>query len=309
MIATVTLNPSLDRVMTVDGLVVDESNRWTSLRKYPGGKGINVSRVVHELGGETIAYGLVGGADGKELTRLLKEQGVPTDFVTIANDIRSNIVISDLKTHHQTRIGAPGPTVTQDELHHLVTKVMNVNQKPDFLVFAGSAPPGVPPDIYCYLIGEAKKLNIRTVLDTGVEWLKEGIKSIPSIIKPNVFEAEALLGTDLKNDRYIIRAVRAFISSGIDVALISRGKKGFIAAYGDKIIKAIPPEIEALSTVGAGDATIAGLTLKLSQAGTFEDACRLACAAGAATALTPGTELCHRSDVERLLPQVKIDPK
>jgi len=131
--------------MTVEGLVLDESNRWTSLRKDPGGKGINVSRVIHELGGETIAYGFSGGADGDELTRLLAEQGVPTDFVTISSEIRSNIVISDVHTHHQTCIMAPGPTITRDELQRLITKVLNIKLKPDYLVFAGSIPPGVPP--------------------------------------------------------------------------------------------------------------------------------------------------------------------
>src|SRR4030066_2221667 len=101
MIATVTLNPSLDKIVTVEELVIDEANRWTSFRRDPGGKGINVSRVIHELGGETIAYGFIGGFDGEILMSLLRQQGVPFDFTTIKGDIRSNFIVTDLKTHNQ----------------------------------------------------------------------------------------------------------------------------------------------------------------------------------------------------------------
>jgi 6-phosphofructokinase 2 len=307
MIATVTLNPSLDKTVTVDGLTVDEANRWTSLRRDPGGKGINVSRVVRELGGKTIAYGFIGGIDGETLKHLLKHQRVPFDFTPIREDIRSNFIITDLKTHRQTRIDAPGPHISRDELKKLTTKVARMEPKSDFLVFAGSVPPGVPDDIYRQLIDKAKKSDIKTVLDSDEKWLQEGIKAKPNIIKPNVHEAEELLDTELRDEAAIARAAKALVSQGIEVVAISRSKDGLIVATEEKILKIIPPQVEIRSTVGAGDSTVAGLVLKLSQGYGIDEACRWAVAAGTAATLTPGTELCRREDVERLLPRVKIE--
>jgi len=306
MIATVTLNPSLDRTVRVEELVIDEANRWTSLRRDPGGKGINVSRVVHELDGETRAYGFIGGIDGETFERLLKQQGVPFDFTPIKGEIRSNFIITDLKTHRQTRIDAPGPHIRKRELRKLIQKVTHIKPKPDFIVFAGSIPPGVPNDIYRQLIEEAKKRDIKTVLDADDNWLKEGMGGKPNIIKPNVHEAEELLGIHLKDEAAIIEAVKTLASQGIDVAIISRGKNGLIATGEGKILKITPPQVEISSTVGAGDSTIAGLVLKISQGHGIDEACRWAVAAGTAATLTPGTELCRREDVERLLPQVKV---
>ena len=306
MIATVTLNPSLDKTVTVEELVVDEANRWTSLRRDPGGKGINVSRVVHELGGETIAYGFIGGIDGETLKHLLQQQGVPFDFTPIMGEIRSNFIITDSKTHRQTRIDAPGPHILRYELSKLVQKVTHTKPKPDFLVFAGSVPPGIPADIYRQLIEKAKKSGIKTVLDSDNRWLKEGIIAKPNVIKPNVHEAEELLETNLRDEAAIVEAVKTLVNQGIEVAAISRGKDGLIIANGEKILKVTAPQVEIRSTVGAGDSTIAGLVLKLSQGHGIEEACRWAVAAGTAATLTAGTELCRREDVEKLLPQVKV---
>ena len=306
MIATVTLNPSLDKIVTVEELVIDEANRWTSLRRDPGGKGINVSRVIHELGGETTAYGFIGGFAGETFEHLLQQQGVPFDFTPIKGEIRSNFIITDLETRRQTRIDAPGPHILKRELRKLIQKITHIKPKPEFIVFAGSVPPGVPDDIYRQLIEEAKKRGIKTVLDADDNWLKEGMKAKPNVIKPNVHEAEELLETHLRDEAAIVEAVKTLANRGIDVASISRGKDGLIAANGGKILKVTPPQVEVRSTVGAGDSTIAGLVLKLNQGHGIEEACRWAVAAGTAATLTPGTELCRREDVERLLPKVKV---
>ncbi len=306
MIATLTLNPSLDRTVTVEELVLDEANRWTTLRRDPGGKGINVARVIHELGGKTVAYGFIGGIDGETLKHLLKQQGVPFDFTAIKGEVRSNFIIADLETCRQTRIDAPGPQIMRHELQKLMQKIRHISPKPDFLVFAGSVPPAVPDDIYRQLIESAKNNGIKTALDSDNKWLKEGIKAKPNVIKPNVHEAEELLETHLRSETAIVKALKLLVDKGIEVAVISRGKQGLIACNGDKIVNAVPPEVEVRSTVGAGDSTIAALVLKLNQGLGLDDACRWAVAAGTAATLTPGTELCRREDVEMLLPQVKI---
>ena len=189
MIATVTLNPSLDKTVTVDKLVLEEANRWTSMRRDPGGKGINVSRVVHELRGRTIAYGFMGGIDGEIIKQLLSKQGVPFDFTSIKGEIRSNLIITNLGNKSQTRIDAPGPTILKSEMGSLIGKLTHLEPKPNYLVLAGSIPPGVPDDIYKTLIDTANKQGIKTVLDSDEKWLKEGIKAKPYVIKPNVHEA------------------------------------------------------------------------------------------------------------------------
>jgi 6-phosphofructokinase 2 len=306
MIATVTLNPSLDKTVTVKHMVLDEANRWTSLQRDPGGKGINVSRVLHELGGDTVAYGFKGGVEGEILGQLLRKQGVPFDFTHIEGEIRSNLIITNTETRRQTRIDAPGPQISDHELENLINKLRSIKLKPDFFVFAGSVPPGIPATIYNRLISMAKEDGVKTVLDCDGEWLKEGIKAIPNIIKPNVHEAQELLGKKLNDEASLIGAVESLLSRGIEVVMVSRGREGVIVSDGKRTLKVVSPPVEVSSTVGAGDSAIAGLVLKLSRGGNLEEAARLAVAAGTATALTPGTELCHREDVEKLLPLVEV---
>jgi 6-phosphofructokinase 2 len=306
MIATVTLNPSLDKSVTVERLLIDEANRWTSFRRDPGGKGINVSRVIHEFGGKTMAFGFIGGIDGEILMGLLREQKVPFDFTCIKEVIRSNFIVTDSNTHHQTRIDAPGPYISRNELEDLKTKITNMEPKPSYIVVAGSVPPGIPTDIYREIIEDAKKQGIKTVLDSDGKWLKTGIVAVPHIIKPNVREAEKLLGLLLNDESAIVRAAQKLVSQGIEIAMISRGREGMIVASKDVVLNVIPPEMKVVSSVGAGDATIAGLVYTLSAGGSLIEAARMAVAAGSATVLTPGTELCHKADVERLLPQINI---
>lgn len=307
MIATVTLNPSLDRHVEVENLVLDDTNRWISFKRQPGGKGINVSRVLKELDGDTVAYGFIGGHAGDDIKNLLKEDGVQTDFTHIKAEVRSNFIITDLKTHRQTRISAPGPQVTPGELKKLVDKVTAIKPYPQYMVFAGSVPPGVPYYIYRELIEKMKALGIKTVLDAADMWLIEGMHSKPDIIKPNVREAQTLLGVELKTEEDVIYGVKTIVSSGIGIAAISRGRDGMIIADKNTVLKVVPPDVKVMSTVGAGDSTVAGLVLKLSQGGSLEEASRLAVAAGTAATLTSGTELCHKADVERLLPLVQIE--
>ena len=307
MIATVTLNPALDQHIEVENLVLDDTNRWVSFKRQPGGKGINVSRVLTELGGESVAYGFIGGHAGEEIMRLLHEEGVQTDFTHIRAEIRSNFIITDLKTHRQTRISAPGPRVTPGEFKNLVDKITGIKPRPQYIVFAGSVPPGVPYYIYQELIDRVKALGIKTVLDTADMWLIEGVRARPDIIKPNVREAQTLLGVELKTEEDIINGVKTIVSGGVSIAAISRGPDGMIIADANMVLKVIPPSVKVMSTVGAGDSAVAGLVLKLSKGGSLEEASCLAVAAGTAATLTSGTELCHKEDVERLLPLVRLE--
>jgi 6-phosphofructokinase 2 len=306
MIATITLNPSMDEHIMVHGLVVEETNRWVRLHRYAGGKGIDVSRAIHEMGGMTTAYGFIGGPDGRTVEILLDEEGVLFSFTPIKQETRTNIIITDTKTHQQTRIGAPGPHISQRELERFLKKLRGIRPSPNLITVGGSVPPGVQGSIYYDIVMDAKGRGVRTILDAADQWLEEGLKAKPYLIKPNVHEAEALLKRELPTEEAIIEAVLDLREMGIEVVVISRGKDGIIAATKGSLFKVSPPSVKVRSAVGAGDCTIAGLALKLAYGEPFIEACRLAVAMGTAVVLTPGTGLCRRADVERLLPQIKV---
>ena len=306
LISTITLNPSLDQHLTVDGLVVDGPNRWSRLHRYAGGKGIDVSRAIHEMGGRTTAYGFIGGAVGRAVEIFLDEEGVPFSFTPIKGETRTNFIITDSQTNHQTRIDAPGPYITKDEFARFQRKMQRIRPSPDLIVVGGSAPPGIPNNVYYTTTIEAKGFGVRTILDADAQWLAEGVKAKPYLVKPNVREAEGLLNRELPDETAIIKAARDIVEMGIEIAVISRGKDGIIAATKDAVLKAVPPEVKVKSTVGAGDCTIAGLALKLAGEEPLTRACRLAVAMGTAAVLTPGTELARKTDVEYLLPQIKV---
>jgi 6-phosphofructokinase 2 len=306
LITTITLNPSLDQHLTVDGLVVDGLNRWSRLHRYAGGKGIDVSRAIHEMGGRTIAYGFIGGMVGRAVEIFLDEEGVPFSFTPIKRETRTNFIITDSQTGQQTRIDAPGPHITKDEFARFQRKMQRINPSPDLIVMGGSAPPGIPSNVYYSITREAKSFGVKVILDADGQWLVEGIKAKPYLIKPNVREASEFLGRELPDEAAIIKAARDIVEMGVEIAVISRGKDGIIAATKDTVLKAVPPEVKAKSAVGAGDCTIAGLALKLAGEESLAKACRLAVALGTAAVLTPGTELARRADVEALLPQIRV---
>lgn len=306
MIATITLNPSLDEHIMVHGLVVEETNRWVRLHRYAGGKGIDVSRAIHEMGGMTVAYGFIGGPIGRTVEILLDEEGVLFSFTPIKQETRTNFIITDTRTSQQTRIGAPGPHISRKELERFAKKLRQIRPNPDLMAVGGSVPPGVPVNIYYDIVREAKGFDVRTILDAEGQWLDEGIRAKPYLIKPNVHEAEMLLGRELPTEEIIIEAALDLVKMGMEIVVISRGKDGIIAATKKSLIKAVPPSVKIRSTVGAGDCTIAGLALKLAYGEPLIEACRLAVAMGTAAVLTPGTELCHKADVERLLPQIEV---
>ena len=306
MIATVTLNPSLDEHIMVPGLMVEETNRWVKRHRYAGGKGIDVSRAIHEMDGITIAYGFIGGPNGRALEILLDEEGVLFSFTPIKQETRTNFIITDTKTYQQTRIDASGPHISKRELGRFLKKLEHIRPKPNMMVASGSIPPGVPSNIYYDIITECSNYNVRTILDSEGQWLEEGLKAKPYLIKPNVHEAEMLLGRDLPTEEVIIDAALELVDMGIEVVVISRGKDGIIAATRGSIFKVVPPPVKGRSAVGAGDCTIAGLALNLAYGKPLLEACQLAVAMGTAAVLTPGTELCRRADVTRLLPKVKV---
>jgi 6-phosphofructokinase 2 len=305
MIYTITLNPALDRAIVVERLMKEDTTRVHSETSYAAGKGIDVSRVIRELGGQSVALGLVGGYDGLHLEGLLINAGVMTNFTKIAHETRTNIILKERSTGHQFVISAAGPEIGSAEIGQFYRHVLEIHGM-NYLVMSGSLPKGVTPNLYGQLIVAGKKKGAFIFLDTDGSALKESIEYQPTGIKPNQFELSRLIGRDLKKETEIIWACEELHERGIPYVMVSRGKKGLILSTKEQKIKAVASPIEVESTVGAGDSVVAGFILAHSQGKDLEECVRLACAAGTATAQTPGTELCHREEVEKIFPSVAI---
>lgn len=305
MIYTVTLNPALDRYIVVERLLMEDTTRILSETPYAAGKGIDVSRVIRELGGQSVALGLVGGFDGMQLEGLLINAGVMTDFTMISGETRTNIILREQAKNRQYAISAAGPEINATEIGLFYQNVNQIRNM-DYLILSGSIPRGVTPNLYGQLILAGKKKNAFIVLDTDGKALHEALDYQPSCIKPNLYELSRLAQRDLQTESDIIGFCERLHDKGIPNILVSRGKAGLLLSSTEQKIKAVAPPVEVDSAVGAGDSVVGGFVLAHSRGKDLADCVRLACAAGTATAQTPGTELCHRVDVEDTLPKVQI---
>jgi len=305
MIYTVTLNPALDRYLVVEQLLTEDTTRILSETSYAAGKGIDVSRVIRELGGQSVALGLVGGYDGLQLEGLLINAGVMTDFTRISGDTRTNIILREQIKGQQYAISATGPEVNATEIGLFFQNVNQIRSM-DYLILSGSLPRGVTPNLYGQLILAGKKKNAFIILDTDGKSLRESIAYQPTCIKPNTYELSRLAERELNTESEILRFCEQIHLKGIPYILVSRGRKGLLLSSAEQKIKAVAPPVDVDSTVGAGDSVVGGFVLAHFQDKDLADCIRFACAAGTATARTPGTELCHRKDVEDILSKVQI---
>ena len=314
-ITTVTLNPSLDEWVYLPRVALGRLNRATRFVRYPGGKGINVSRVVRELRVKTLALALAGGDDGRLLSHLLTQGRIPHEFVIVPGSTRNNYAIQTEHPRALTQINCPGPRVSAGLLRRLTQRLCR--RLGDCVVFSGSLPPGAPSTTYSRLIHAVKREGMLTVLDTSGPALRQGLAAAPWLIKPNREEAESLLGKRLRRRAHIAKAAKHLTTRGPHHVLISLGAAGAVLASQayPEVLWAEAPAVRVDSAVGAGDSLVAGFVVgwlrphvgpsgwSIRRAG---EALRLGVACGTACAMTPGTELCHRRDVLRLLPRIRI---
>jgi len=314
VIATVTLNPSLDEWVELPALRPGRLHRATSFARYAGGKGINVSRVVHELEAATRAFALAGGEDGAILRTLLQRLAIPQAFVTLAGSTRNNYKIQTRAPRLLTEINTPGPRVPKTALRALERRLFRQRPAPRCVVLSGSLSPGVPHDLYRRWIRRLHRLGIPAVLDSSGAALRHGLRARPWLIKPNRHEAEELLQRRLSRMEDVADAASALTAQGPALVIISLGADGAVLAgrVGSPVAALVqawlarPPVVKADSAVGAGDSLIGGFLVGWARRLNLLEAFRLGVACGAATAMTPGTELCHRADVRRLVGRVTI---
>jgi len=308
MIVTITLNPAVDQTLVVERFVAGDTVRVKASRFDPGGKGINVSRVIHELGGKTMAMGFAPGGLGRYIEQSLDSIGIPTDFLHTKGETRTNITLLDEGRHIQTILSDPGPETEPRYVEELKKRLKRRLRPGDWLVLAGSIPPPLDASVYTEIIHEASEMGVHTVLDADGAALSAGAAAHPEIVKGNRREMERLLGRHLDNEQSVLEAVREVHNSGVNNVVVTRGREGAVAVADQRFFRGVAPRVRAVSAIGSGDAFLAGVVLTLSQGGTAEDALRLGIAAGTASTLFPGTELCRRREVDILMPRVKVLP-
>lgn len=305
-IATVTLNPALDEAVSLEALVLGGKSRCSLDSLDPGGKGVNASRVISRLGRQTVALGFAGGLTGDLLRKKLRDEHVPHEFFDVEETTRVNIMIYERANARRSRLYLPGPRVEAVHLMRLRTRLQAL---PDgaVVVLGGSVPPGLAPTIYRDLILELKARGIKTIVDTSGEALAAALEAGPTLVKPNLEEASALLARSLSDDRDVLSAAQEFRALGAEQVVISQSAHGAIGVTCAGAWKARPPKIEVRSTVGSGDSMVAGLAIALDEGRSLVEGLRLGSATGAATAMVAGTQLCRAADVRTIFEQVAID--
>jgi 1-phosphofructokinase family hexose kinase len=301
-IATVTLNPALDEAIAVDDVQLGTTNRCELDALDPGGKGINASRVIHRLGRKTLAFSFAAGVTGLILRQRLSAEGLPFDFDEADGLTRLNIMIFERSTGRRSRLYLTGARVEPEKAAALLARLEHV-EGGGIVVLGGSLPPGLPDTIYRDFV---RTLHARTIVDTSGAPLEAVLAAKPLLVKPNVEEAEALLGRRLASDDAVLVAADEIRRRGPMHVVISQGADGAIGVGADGAWKVVPPAITACSTVGSGDSMIAGLAMAFNEGRGFVEGLRLGTATGAATAMVPGTHLCSAAQVEELLPRVVV---
>jgi 6-phosphofructokinase 2 len=290
------MNPCLDRFLYVDELKADDTIRVKEIKDYPAGKGIDVSRVIEELEGETAAISLLGGNTGEKILYMLQEEGVITIPVWIKTETRTNVMIET--NSEQFRMSLPTYEINNENIEMIKEIVEKFVKKDSSIVISGSLPNGLDSSFYSKIISDLKKDNIRVYFDADGEKLSEGLKSRPYCIKPNIHEFERLIDKKMSSKEKIIEeGFNARKDYGLGILLISLGSEGALAFSEEGVYECKPLEIEVDSSVGAGDSFLAAFVYYKEQLNlSTEDSLRAANAAGAATAMTPGTELLHKED-------------
>ena len=304
-IVTVTLNPALDKSIAVPKMIPEKKLRCTDAKVEPGGGGINVSRAIHKLGGETEAVFLSGGYTGKHFESLMAAENIRSVALPIKGNMRENFVVLDTSSHLQYRFGMDGPMINEEEWMQVLTHIQNETAV-DYIVASGSLPPGVPADYFGRLAMIAQQKKAKLIVDTSGDALQYAVKQGVYLIKPNLGELSNLYGKEsLANDEVLMAARSIIEKGGCEIMVVSMGSEGAMLITNDRQIQVKPPQVVIQSTVGAGDSMVGGIVLALSKGWDLGDTLCYGVAAGTAATLNPGTELCKKEDTERIFEELK----
>ncbi|MCU0316892.1 MAG: 1-phosphofructokinase [Fimbriimonadaceae bacterium] len=311
MILSITLNPCVDHTLFVQGLHVGDTNRVQRTETDAGGKGVNLSRIVAELGGDTLATGFLGGGSGAYVTHVLDAQKVRHDFVRISGTTRTNLSVESGEGP-PTTLNERGPEISPQEWETLLHHVAHLAKEAKWVALGGSLPPGVPTEAFAILGDIAKQAGCRLVLDADGEPQKLGLKAGPDMVKPNVKEAERWLGHPLATETDIVAGAKELEELLLDQGakdpwvVISRGKDGAVLSHRGETYSAESIPVAVKSTIGSGDSLIGGMLYGIQSGVSTLEAFAFGLAAGAATAMSDGSGIGRREDILTLKPQAKI---
>jgi len=296
-----TLNPAIDKSSSVDHVVAERKLYCSPPRFEPGGGGVNVSRAIKKLGGESLLLYPAGGLTGKRLQELLDEEGLNHRPFSIEGVNRESLVVLEKSTGRQYRFGMPGPELKEQEWEQFLRALSALDPAPEYLVASGSLPPGVLADFYGQVARIGKERGAKVVTDVSGEAMKKALREGVHLIKPNVREFRELVGEEIKDESQIKAEARKMVKSGLcEVLVISLGAAGALLVSEEVTERILPPTVPIVSKVGAGDSMVAGIVLSLARGNPLRESVLFGVAAGSAAVMTPGTELCRREDTERL---------
>ena len=306
MIITVTLNPAIDKTVTIPNFNAGEVNRIETLRSDVGGKGINVSKCLKELGCESMAAAFWGGDAGRSGEAQLQQSGVESLPVFIEGTTRTNMKIIDPEQSKNTDINEPGPQIRPEELEQLMQKLDEKLNQGDILVLAGSIPTGIGSNIYQELTIRYKEKGVKIFVDAdGISFAK-ALEAVPYLIKPNIDELSRFAGEKITDIRGILKTVKPLLQSGIQKIVVSMGGQGAVFIQKGRIFIASGIQVPVLSTVGAGDSMVAALAYGEEKGLAETQTYKLAMAMGAASVMCSGTQAPKASSVESLYHMVNM---
>ena len=305
MIVTLTINPAIDRIISIDRLAFEDRAYINSSRESAGGRGINVSSVIHSFGGETLAVLISGGDSGKRLEGLLGKCGYRIAVVPVQNEIRTNLTITD-KHGLTVNLNEPGPPLGKAEVARVERVVRETLDHASWLAICGSIPPGVPPAFYGKLISMARQKKVKTLLHADGDALREGIAARPTVVSPNQQEAGRLLGQTLLTRTHYLEAAERIRQLGAESVVLTLGSRGAVGAFADGLMEALPPRIDAVCPIGAGDALMAAYAWARERRTSVADALRWGVAAGTASARLPGMNFASLAQAREIYRQVEI---
>ena len=305
-ILTLTMNPALDVLTTIDKVSDTHKMRCGAVLKHPGGGGVNVARVLHRLGANCVALYLAGGVTGERHHKLMSAEKVRCHVMPIAEETRESFTAHETSSGNDYRFVLPGPTVSQAEYEACFDYVAHHMPK-QFLVISGGLAPGVPDNFYARLAALAKQHGVRVVLDTNGPALAEALKVGVYLFKPSLRELRDLTGQDLPDDEAQVAAAQQLIQNGqAEIVAVSLGSDGAMVVSADQVWHARAIKVDVQTTIGAGDSFVGGMVWALGRGEALHKAFQFGMASGAAALLAPGTSLSHSDDIHRLLINVII---
>jgi 1-phosphofructokinase family hexose kinase len=305
MIYTLTPNPSIDRSLTIPEIRFNSVLRSETVRLDWGGKGFNVSRALAQFGIESTAMAWVGGGTGKMLADGLQRLGIPTDFVWVDEETRTNTMIIEEEGDWHIKVNEPGPSISTEDVEQLMQKAEGFAKKGDLWILSGSLPPDVPEDFYADLITMFNARGARVYLDASGTPLRYGCQAKPYLVKPNAYEAAQIVGFAIDDQEDAKRAALPFLRMGVEYFALTMGAQGLLMANQREMVFASPPRMNVHNAAGSGDTAMAAIIYAQMKEMSLQETAQWAVATSAASVETTGVSEFSIERIQELLPEIE----